>query len=138
MKALGKRVAKSTGRALLEDYSVKSTQPHFYEEHVQKSEKSAVNLLDIVGKPIELAVDLRKNDKSRSSLSPTAAVGADVEELTSPVGALAGDDAKLELCDDVTKDLAVVESPPALERAKEKDALSKTKRPSDPCLEPDY
>merc|ERR1712142_734282 len=115
------------GRALLEDYSVKSTQPHFYEEHVQKSEKSAVNLLDIVGKPIELAVDLRKNDKSRSSLSPAA-----------PVGALAGDDAKLELYDDVTKDLAVVESPPALERAKEKDALSKTKRPSDPCLEPDY
>ena len=141
MKALGKRVAKSTGRALLEDYSVKHTQPHFYEEYVQKSDK-AVNLTDIVGKPIELSVDLNKNEEKskKKTLSPTEALAAapDVEELTSPVAASAGDHAKLELCDDATKDLAAARLPSPSERAKDRDVSTKTKRPSDPCLEPEY
>jgi len=164
VKALSKRVAKSTGRALLEDYSVKNTQPHFYEEHLNQSEKSAaVNLLDIVGKPIELAVDLKrkgsnvvdgklgKSDAGASSAIADAVTSpADVDELTSPVAAIAGDDAKLELCDDVAEELTAMKkrspktdeptSPLAEDASAEsrRRQFNKTKRPSDTCLESEY
>jgi len=159
VKALGKRVAKSTGRALLEDYSLKNTQPHFYEEYVKKSEKTAaVNLLDIVGKPIELAVDLKQkaseDGKVKLSTGATAAAstpsGGDVDELTSPVMVDAGDDAKLELCEDVADELTAMEkdspsidAPPTstVEDATTENRrrqFCKAKRPSDTCLESEY
>ena len=140
-------MAKSTGRALLEDYSVKNTQPHFYEEHLQKSDK-AVNLLDIVGKPIELAADLRGKGEDKTP-PPKSLAGAtttttpsseDVEELTSPVVAMTGDGAKLELCDEVTKDLTPTEAPSkeADVGARGNDRRCRAQRPSETCLEPEY
>lgn len=160
---MSKRVAKSTGRALLEDYSVKKTQPHFYEDHVEKSKKN-VNLLDIVGKPIELAVDLKqksidaahahmKKSAATSSAASSAAVSAvsspvaDVDELTSPLEAVGGDYAKLQLCDEVADELSAMkgsafnESPLLADEAtadSRRRDFCNAKRPSDTCLEPEY
>ena len=128
---------------------MKNTQPHFYEEHVQKSEKS-VNLLDIIGKPIELASDLKQKggDEVDGKLGKSTSA-ADVDELTSPVMAITGDDAKLELCVDVDEELTAMKGSASIDESlssvtddasaeSRRRQFNKAKRPSDTCLESEY
>jgi len=138
-KALAKRVAKSTGRAILDDYSVEKTQPSFYENFSAKN--NGVKLTDFVGKPIELSTV-----KSKEGGCATTASAADVDELTSPDQTSpvlsTSDDVKLQLHDAFAEDENTpIQSQPYCSSEKrpinEKDTV-KHQRSSETCLEPDY
>lgn len=143
-KALAKRVAKTTGRAILEDYSVKKTQPHFYEDFIENS-SGDVKAEDLVGKPINLrALDEIHEKRIETMLKQEVAGGREeVEDLEDgqTLNLPHTQEAKLQLLDDamsISDDVGVGPKSHEQVGASKEDNFEPTDRKKKTCLETEY